>query len=335
MAGALPRAARSRARATPRLDHRRPARLPRGARRRRDRPHRPPRGRDLHVVGRARGAPADRPTPTSPAASPVSSRGCATRSSTSDSRSLHDRRRPLPPSARCTRQGAAPRRRRADAAGAAGHAAPAPSGRLGVAGLPRDRAARGHLLGAVDHADGRPVAEHGVVGNGWYFRDLGEVLLWRQHNALVEGEKVWQALRRAHPGARVANVCWWYAMGMDVDSIVTPRPIYHADGRKSPDCYTRPAALHDRLTERLGDFPLFHYWGPTASIASSRWIIEATRIAAARARPHALLRAAPRLRPAALRSRVAAGPGRRRRARRRPDPAARRRGAPRRQRRSS
>src|SRR5262245_35700804 len=26
---------------------------------------------------------------------------------------------------------------------------------------------------------------HGIVGNGWYFRDLGEVLLWRQHNALV------------------------------------------------------------------------------------------------------------------------------------------------------
>jgi predicted AlkP superfamily pyrophosphatase or phosphodiesterase len=117
---------------------------------------------------------------------------------------------------------------------------------------------------------GRPVADHGAVGNGWYFRDLGEVLLWRQHNALVEGEKVWHALRRVHPGARVANVCWWYAMGMDVDSIVTPRPIYHADGRKSPDCYTRPAALHDRLTELLGDFPLFHYWGPTASIASSR-----------------------------------------------------------------
>ena len=150
---------------------------------------------------------------------------------------------------------------------------------VGVAGLPRDRAARGHLLGAVDHAHRvAPSPTTAAVGNGWYFRDLGEVFLWRQHNALVEGEKVWHALRRAHPGARVANVCWWYAMGMDVDSIVTPRPIYHADGRKSPDCYTRPAALHDRLTERLGDFPLFHYWGPTASIASSRWIIEATRL---------------------------------------------------------
>ena len=43
-------------------------------------------------------------------------------------------------------------------------------------------------------------AEHGIVGNGWYFRDLGEVLLWRQHNQLVQGDKVWDAARRAQPG---------------------------------------------------------------------------------------------------------------------------------------
>ena len=124
---------------------------------------------------------------------------------------------------------------------------------------------------------GRTPAEHGAVGNGWFFRDLGEVMFWRQPNSLVAGEKVWDALRRAHPRAKVANVCWWYAMGMDVDTIVTPRPVYHADGRKSPDCYTRPPALRDVLTEELGPFPLFQYWGPTASIASSRWIVEATR----------------------------------------------------------
>ena len=41
--------------------------------------------------------------------------------------------------------------------------------------------------------------EHGIVGNGWYFRDLGEVHLWRQHNALVQGEKVWETIRRAAP----------------------------------------------------------------------------------------------------------------------------------------
>ncbi|HEU5472442.1 MAG TPA: nucleotide pyrophosphatase/phosphodiesterase family protein [Actinophytocola sp.] len=124
---------------------------------------------------------------------------------------------------------------------------------------------------------GAPPREHGIVGNGWYFRDLGEVLLWRQHNALVGGEKLWEAARARRPDWRVANVCWWYAMGADTDLLVTPRPVYHADGRKSPDCYTRPAALHDELTAGLGDFPLFTYWGPTAGIRSTRWIVGAAR----------------------------------------------------------
>jgi predicted AlkP superfamily pyrophosphatase or phosphodiesterase len=119
--------------------------------------------------------------------------------------------------------------------------------------------------------------DHGIVGNGWYFRDLGDVLLWRQHNALVGGDKVWDAARRAAPGYTVANVCWWYAMGAATDITVTPRPIYHADGRKSPDCYTRPPRLRDELTRELGTFPLFNYWGPTASIDSSRWIAAAAR----------------------------------------------------------
>jgi len=120
-------------------------------------------------------------------------------------------------------------------------------------------------------------AEHGAVANGWYFRDLGEIYLWRQHNRLVQGEKVWETARRTRPELTVANVCWWYAMGASTDYTVTPRPIYHADGRKSPDCYTRPPELHDELTAELGPFPLFQYWGPTASLASSEWIVQATR----------------------------------------------------------
>ncbi|GHE28633.1 nucleotide pyrophosphatase/phosphodiesterase family protein [Streptomyces hydrogenans] len=124
---------------------------------------------------------------------------------------------------------------------------------------------------------GTPPAEHGIVGNGWYFRELGDVLLWRQHNGLVAGDKVWDAARRAHPGYTVANICWWYAMGADTDITVTPRPVYYADGRKEPDCYTRPPALHDELTARCGTFPLFRFWGPGASLDSSRWIADATR----------------------------------------------------------
>lgn len=124
---------------------------------------------------------------------------------------------------------------------------------------------------------GRMPREHGIVGNGWHFRDLGDPMLWRQHNRLVEGEKLWETARRDHPGYRAANLGWWYAMGATTDVTVTPRPIYHADGRKSPDAYVRPASLHDPLMERLGEFPLFQYWGPTAALASTQWLIDASR----------------------------------------------------------
>lgn len=124
---------------------------------------------------------------------------------------------------------------------------------------------------------GKLPSDHGIVGNGWYFRDQGEVYLWRQHNRLIESEKVWETARHHRPGLTAANICWWYAMGATTDWTVTPRPIYFADGKKDADCYTRPPSLHDRLTGELGPFPLFTYWGPTASIRSSAWIANATR----------------------------------------------------------
>jgi predicted AlkP superfamily pyrophosphatase or phosphodiesterase len=121
-------------------------------------------------------------------------------------------------------------------------------------------------------------AEHGIVGNGWYFRELGEILFWRQHNALVQGEKVWETARRTRPDLRSANLFWWYAMGISTDITLTPRPIYHADGRKSEDFYARPVEVHDRIQARLGKFPLFRFWGPGADIVSSRWIAEAAKM---------------------------------------------------------
>ncbi|MFI6526952.1 nucleotide pyrophosphatase/phosphodiesterase family protein [Streptomyces uncialis] len=163
------------------------------------------------------------------------------------------------------------------------------------------RAALGTVLPAVTCAaqstflTGNLPAEHGIVANGWYFRELGDVLLWRQHNGLVAGDKLWDAARRAHPGYTVANICWWYAMGADTDFTVTPRPVYYADGRKEPDCYTRPPALHDELVSRLGTFPLFHFWGPGADLVSSQWIIDATRHLLATRRPDLALTYLPHL----------------------------------------
>jgi predicted AlkP superfamily pyrophosphatase or phosphodiesterase len=120
--------------------------------------------------------------------------------------------------------------------------------------------------------------DHGIVGNGWLFRDQMEVLLWRQSNRLVGGEKVWEAAKRRDPNFTCANMFWWYNMASSHDFGATPRPIYKADGRKLPDCYTVPAQLRERLTERLGPFPLFQFWGPATKIASTRWIAEASKL---------------------------------------------------------
>lgn len=119
---------------------------------------------------------------------------------------------------------------------------------------------------------GRMPSEHGIVGNGWYCRELGEVLFWRQSNQLVQGEKIWHEARRRNPGFTVANTFWWYAMNSDVNWTVTPRPLYCADGKKLPDCYTAPLELRDHFNRKFGQFPLFKFWGPATSIESSEWI---------------------------------------------------------------
>jgi len=117
--------------------------------------------------------------------------------------------------------------------------------------------------------------EHGIVANGWYFRDLSEVWLWRQSNRLVQGERIYDAARRRDPNYTVAKLFWWFNMYADVNWSVTPRPCYPADGRKLFDSYSEPATLKDELQSQLGVFPLLKFWGPGANIESSRWIADA------------------------------------------------------------
>ena len=122
---------------------------------------------------------------------------------------------------------------------------------------------------------GKWPSEHGIVGNGWYFREECEVKFWRQSNKLVQADKLWDRLKLRDSAFSCANLFWWYNMYSSVDYSVTPRPNYLADGRKIPDVYTYPAELRDSLQQELGQFPLFHFWGPKASIKSSRWIADA------------------------------------------------------------
>ena len=119
-------------------------------------------------------------------------------------------------------------------------------------------------------------ADHGIVANGWLFRDLYEVWFWRQSNKLVSGERVWEAARKRNADFTCANLFWWYNIASGADWGVTPRPMYPSDGRKIPDCYAEPQSLRDELTEKFGRFPLFTFWGPATNIESSQWIADCT-----------------------------------------------------------
>jgi predicted AlkP superfamily pyrophosphatase or phosphodiesterase len=129
----------------------------------------------------------------------------------------------------------------------------------------------------TNYLTGRYPADHGIVGNGWYFRDECEIKFWKQSNKLIQAPKVWDAARNLDPSLTTANVFWWYNMYSTADFSITPRPMYLADGRKLPDIYTAPSYLRDRLQEELGQFPLFEFWGPRASIASTEWIAESAK----------------------------------------------------------
>ena len=129
-----------------------------------------------------------------------------------------------------------------------------------------------------DYLTGRYPDTHGIVGNGWYVRDDCEVRFWRQSNRLVQAPKVWDIARAEDPAFTCANLFWWFNMYSSADYSVTPRPMYPADGRKLPDVYSAPDTLRHELQRQLGTFPLFNFWGPRASIVSTRWIAEASKL---------------------------------------------------------
>jgi predicted AlkP superfamily pyrophosphatase or phosphodiesterase len=123
---------------------------------------------------------------------------------------------------------------------------------------------------------GQTAQGHGIVGNGWFFRDTGEVRFWQQSNRLLEAEPVYLTARNrsAERGRtfRCAKLFWWFNQGAAVDISVTPKPHYGADGNKAFDILTTPPGLAERLKNRLGPFPFATFWGPMAGLACTQWI---------------------------------------------------------------
>jgi predicted AlkP superfamily pyrophosphatase or phosphodiesterase len=123
---------------------------------------------------------------------------------------------------------------------------------------------------------GEPVERHGIVANGWLFRDTNEVRFWQQSNRLVQAEPVYAtARRRAAERGRpftCAKLFWWFNQGAAVDVSVTPKPHYGIDGNKVFGITGTPDGYADELERTLGPFPFHSFWGPRSGLPSTEWI---------------------------------------------------------------
>ncbi|MCS6850898.1 MAG: alkaline phosphatase family protein [Gemmataceae bacterium] len=117
---------------------------------------------------------------------------------------------------------------------------------------------------------------HGIVANGWFWRETGEVRFWLQSNRLLQAEPLYVTLRRhAHEQGRAfrsAKLFWWFNQGAAVDVSVTPKPWYGADGDKVFGISGIPQGLTDKLERQLGPFPFATFWGPRAGLPCTDWI---------------------------------------------------------------
>ena len=128
-------------------------------------------------------------------------------------------------------------------------------------------------------------AEHGVVGNGLYWRDKRRVEMWTAPNDCIERPQMWDLL--SHHGHGLSSALWFpmHSKGCEADFICTPAPIHNPDGSESLWCYTRPTEFYGPLRDTLGHFPLMNYWGPMTDIKATAWIADSAVIAARQWQP--------------------------------------------------
>jgi predicted AlkP superfamily pyrophosphatase or phosphodiesterase len=128
--------------------------------------------------------------------------------------------------------------------------------------------------------------QHGVIANGFYWRDKHQVEMWTAWNDKIQQPQIWDLLHQRD--AKLTSAVWFpmLSKGCGADSICMPAPIHNPDGSEDLWCYTRPTELYGELRDRFGHFPLKHFWGPLANILSTKWIAESAVLAAERFQPN-------------------------------------------------
>lgn len=127
--------------------------------------------------------------------------------------------------------------------------------------------------------------DHGIVGNGWYYRDTQEIRFWQQANGLVQGKKLYEDYE-------TAKLFWWFNQSAPVRWSATPKPHYGCDGSKVFGILDHTEC---ELERALGPFPFFSFWGPAAGLPASQWIAHATALVMRTKRPQLTLAYLPHL----------------------------------------
>jgi predicted AlkP superfamily pyrophosphatase or phosphodiesterase len=133
---------------------------------------------------------------------------------------------------------------------------------------------------------GKCPSEHGVIANGFYWRDKHEVEMWTAWNEKILAPQIWDLLHQHDPALTSAA---WFPMlskGSGADYVCMPKPVHNPDGSESLWCYTKPTELYGPLRDTYGHFPLKHFWGPLANIQSTQWICESAEYAAREFKPN-------------------------------------------------
>ena len=133
---------------------------------------------------------------------------------------------------------------------------------------------------------GQTPAEHGVVANGFYWREERQVEMWTAWNEKITAPQIWDRLHQQDPS--ITSAVWFpmLSKGCGADYVCMPAPIHNPDGTEDLWCYTKPVELYGQLRDQLGHFPLKHFWGPLANISSAAWIVRSAIEAAERFRPN-------------------------------------------------
>ena len=133
---------------------------------------------------------------------------------------------------------------------------------------------------------GKLPKHHGVIANGFYWREQRKVEMWTAWNDCISAPQIWDLLGQHDES--LTSAVWFplHSKGAEAEFICTPAPIHNPDGSESLWCYTRPTEMYGTLRDKLGHFPLQHFWGPMANIKSTAWIADSAVFAANEFRPN-------------------------------------------------